>query len=94
MKVKVIEDITVSYKDGMHKKGDVFELAKGHYAEISKFVEVVEEDQAEEQEATSEETTKAPEDMNITELKEELDKRGVEYLKSAKKDELIALLSK
>ena len=106
MKVQVTEAITIGYGGKYHHTGATFEIDPAHLPQISHLVAVLDVLEEEEQEPTpaSETATegtaepqegqleKDPSELTVTELKEELDRRGIEYPKKALKDDLIHLI--
>ena len=83
MRVKVSADLTIGYGGEYHGKGAEFSVLPDDLPQLGGLVEVIEE---------SEEPEEDAEEMTVAQLKAALDEQGIKYPKTAKKDDLIALL--
>ena len=106
MKVQVTAALTIGYGGKYHTAGATFEIDPADLPQISHLVAVLDADEVEEQEPTPDDETATedtekhqeghpvmdPSELTVSELKEELDRRGIEYPKKALKDDLIRLI--
>lgn len=92
MRVRVTANLTIGYGGEYHGKGAEFSVLPDDLAQIRDLVEVLEEIEDEEDIEEDIEEVNAPEMMTVAQLKTKLDDKGISYPKTAKKDDLIALL--
>ena len=84
MRVKVTANITLGYGGEYHGEGAELSVLPDDLPQLAGFVEVIEHEVDEPVEDTDE--------MTVAQLKAALDTQGIKYPRTAKKDDLIALL--
>lgn len=89
MILKVTGDVTIRYEKKEYRKGAEFEADKATYERIQDLVEVVSEESADAENPADENDSKG---LTIAEIKEILDRQGIEYDPKAKKADLQSIL--
>ena len=84
MRVKVTANITVGYGGEYHGEGAELSVLPDDFPQLAGLVEVIESE--------TDELVEDTDEMTVAQLKATLDAQGIKYPRTAKKDDLIALL--